>query len=188
MNDRHDRQRTAEPERELAVLARIAETPSVSQREIASAARVSLGMANLIVRTLVRKGYIKISRLNRKKVRYILTPAGAAEKTRKAYGALQRTLAVVKHLKLRVREVVAARGGSAPRVLLAGDGEIAEIAELSLRESGTPWRSAASASEGRPGELVLVCHRSARGGAAPAGAHVVDLAAEIARRAGMTRG
>lgn len=188
MNDKHDRHKAGEPERELAVLERIAQAPDASQREIASAARVSLGMANLIVRTLVRKGHVKIARLNRKKVRYILTPAGAAEKTRKAYRTLQKTLGLVRLLKLRVQEVVSARGGPAPRVLLAGGGEVAEIAELALRASGIPWRRAPLAAEARPGELVLVCHKSARGGAGLPDAPVVDLAAEIARSAALKGG
>ncbi len=171
------------PERELAVLERIGAGTDISQREIASAARVSLGMANHIVRSLVRKGYVRIARLNRKKVRYILTPAGAAEKTRKAYRSLQRTLDVVRHLKRRVREVVDAHETGARGVLLAGPGEVAEIAELALRATGTAWRRAASVSAARPGELVLVCHKSARAAGRPDGATVVDLAAEIARRA-----
>lgn len=178
------------PERELAVLVRISEDTDVSQRQIASAARVSLGMANLVVRTLVRKGYVRIARLNRKKVRYILTPAGVAEKTRKAYRSLQRTLDLVRLLKRRVREVAEAHGarGKGGRVLLAGPGEVAEIAELALRETGTSWRLAGSVSDARAGELVLVCHKSARAGSTPEGVVVVDLAAEIARGSGGAAG
>ncbi len=56
------------------------------------------------------------------------------------------------------------------------------VAELALRATGTSWRRAASAAAARPGELVLICHKSARAEGKPAGALVVDLAAEIARR------
>ncbi len=168
-------------EKEFAVLEEIARDVDVSQRQIARSARVSLGMVNLIVKTLVRKGYVKVSRLNKKKVRYILTPKGMTEKTRKAYLSLQKTLALVRFLKSRVQEIAARHGDGGRGIALAGAGEIRDIAELALREADRPCRRIVGADEGRPGELVLVCSRAAASGHAVRGALLVDLVAEMAR-------
>lgn len=175
--------------KEWAVLSQIGPRPApgTSQRRIARSARISLGLTNLILRSLARRGLVRIRRLNRKNVRYILTPRGAAEKTRWAYGALRRTLASLREVKALVRRAVSEAGGREP-VAVVGEGEAADVAELALREMGRPWRRVARAAAARPDEMVLLCTRTARAASRPpAGARVVDLSAALAAAAGRGR-
>ncbi|RLD16617.1 MAG: MarR family transcriptional regulator, partial [Caldiserica bacterium] len=58
-------------EREYRVLEIVSNDIATSQRKIANKLGLSLGLTNLIIKNLMKKGYIKIVGLNRKKVKYI---------------------------------------------------------------------------------------------------------------------
>lgn len=49
---------------------------SFTQREIAKALKISLGMLNNIVKKAVNTGFVKISKINGKNYKYLLTPQG----------------------------------------------------------------------------------------------------------------
>jgi len=69
----------------LQILEAIADNDGVSQRGLAQKLDVSLGLVNSFVKHLTAKGFFKAKALPKDRVRYILTPEGAAEKTRLAY-------------------------------------------------------------------------------------------------------
>lgn len=69
----------------LQILEEISVNHDVSQRHLARKLDISLGMVNSFIRHLASKGYFRAKSLPKKRVRYILTPEGAAEKTRLAY-------------------------------------------------------------------------------------------------------
>ncbi len=71
----------------LEVLKLLAETSDLSQRDIALRSGASLGMVNLVLRRLVRTGYIKIVNMDRRKVRYILTAKGLVRFLGHSFGA-----------------------------------------------------------------------------------------------------
>ena len=50
-----------------------------SQRELAGAAGLSLGMTNALLRRFIERGWIKLLRLSGRSLRYVLTPEGAEE-------------------------------------------------------------------------------------------------------------
>jgi EPS-associated MarR family transcriptional regulator len=68
------------------ILRAISENPFISQREIASKNRISLGKVNYAIKSLIEKGHVKIQNFkgskNKKKYMYILTPAGIYEKAK----------------------------------------------------------------------------------------------------------
>ena len=68
---------------ELTVLKVISEAETGrarhTQRELAGRACVSLGMANILLRRLAERGWVKLTRLSSKSVRYALTPSGIGE-------------------------------------------------------------------------------------------------------------
>lgn len=72
-------------EREFQVLQIISLNQDISQRRIANSLGFSLGLTNQIIKKLIKKGYIKVKQLNQKKLQYILTPKGFAEKLKKSY-------------------------------------------------------------------------------------------------------
>lgn len=72
-------------ENELQILNNIDSNNTSTQREIAKKSGMSLGSVNVLIKRLVKKGMLKIERLNAKTIRYILTPEGMKEKTEATY-------------------------------------------------------------------------------------------------------
>ena len=123
--------------RELKVLEEFAADSNLTQRHLAKKLEVALGLTNLMIRRLVKKGYVKAVSLQQNRIRYLITPKGITEKTRLTYEYLEYSL----HLYRRVREVLSERlrevnrrGGT--NVIFFGTGEVAEIAFLTLKELG----------------------------------------------------
>lgn len=81
---------------ELAILETIylaeKSKKSIKQRELASAASLSLGMTNAIIRRFVEKGWLSVRHLNPRNIQYAVTPEGVREITRRAYGYFKRTI------------------------------------------------------------------------------------------------
>lgn len=59
--------------------------PEGSQRAISRELGLSLGMTNILINRLARKGLLKVQRLDWNRTRYFLTLKGASEKARKSY-------------------------------------------------------------------------------------------------------
>ena len=129
-------------ERDLEILTAIDEGEALTQRALAQRLGVALGLANLYVKRLATRGYIKIVEFPRKpaarkRLRYLLTPTGMAEKTRLTYEHITYSL----DLYRRARQALRDRLGSLPergakRIALVGTGEAAEVAYLTLKELG----------------------------------------------------
>src|SRR5215510_9592761 len=73
-------------ERELEILTAIAEGESTTQRALAARLGVALGLTNLYLKRMAKKGYIKVAEFPhrpaaRKRLRYLLT---AGESPRRA--------------------------------------------------------------------------------------------------------
>ena len=70
---------------ELALMREIEREPIRTQRDLSRSVEISLGMTNLLLKRLARRGLIKVRQLDWKRTQYLLTPKGALEKTRKTY-------------------------------------------------------------------------------------------------------
>ena len=64
------------------ILDEIARDRNVSQRDLARNSGLALGRTNQVVKRLIRKGLVKTSQINAKRVAYYLTPKGFSEKLR----------------------------------------------------------------------------------------------------------
>ena len=93
------------------VLRVLQDSPDLSQRQIAEALGVSLGLVNYCLRALVEKGQIKVSNFrsstNKLRYAYILTPNGVAEKTRLTGAFLKRQVAQYEALKAEIESLEA---------------------------------------------------------------------------------
>ncbi|MEO9631497.1 MAG: MarR family EPS-associated transcriptional regulator [Sulfitobacter sp.] len=71
--------------------------PKLSQRDLAQALGISLGMVNYCLKGLVEKGQVKVSNFrasgNKLRYAYVLTPRGVFERARLTKNFLQRRLA-----------------------------------------------------------------------------------------------
>lgn len=122
--------------RTLRLLEAIENKRSPSQRDLASALGVSLGLVNSFVRRLAKKGYFKITHLPRNRIRYILTPKGAAEKSRLTYVYVQLSYQFYRHARRKIKSFFQDLQNQKIRtVAFCGAGDLAEIAYLSLQET-----------------------------------------------------
>lgn len=129
-------------ERDLEILTAIGEGRPLSQRVLAQRLGVALGLTNLLLKRLARKGFIKIVEFPTKpaagkRLRYLLTPNGIAEKSRLTYEHMAYSIHVYRRSRQTLRESLSqlTRTG-VKRVVLYGTGEAAELAYLTLKEFG----------------------------------------------------
>jgi len=129
-------------DRDLRLLTAIEEGTPLTQRALAERLGVALGLANLCLKRLARKGYIKVVHFNdrpaaRKRLRYLLTPKGLAEKSRLTYEHMVYSLHLYRRTRQTLRESLGRMAGDGfKRVVFYGTGEAAELAYLTLRELG----------------------------------------------------
>jgi len=122
--------------RTLKLLEEIENGRAPSQRDLAKKLNVSLGLVNSFVKRLANKGYFKITHIPKNRVRYILTPKGAAEKTRLTYDYIQYSFAYYKGARNNLRKLFKVLSDQGIRsVAFFGAGDLAEIACISLQET-----------------------------------------------------
>lgn len=122
-------------QRDLQLLNEVERYAEVTQRSLADKLGVALGLTNLYLKRLARKGYIKITTLPHHRIKYLLTPKGLAEKTRLTYEYMRYSLSYYRDMRERLRRVLADLSqAGAKRVVVYGTGELAELAYLSIRE------------------------------------------------------
>lgn len=124
-------------QRDLKILTEIAERSDVTQRGLSQSLGIALGLTNLYLKRLARKGFIKITSIPAHRVRYLVTPKGVAQKTRLTYEYMSFSLALYRETRQRLREALHPMvGNGLKRVALCGTGEAAELAYLTLKEVG----------------------------------------------------
>ena len=124
-------------EKEYKLLSQVSKDPTVTQREISQKLGFSLGMTNILLKRLIHKGYIKISQLNRRKVKYFLTPKGIAQKIKRTHQYLSYTFHSLKEIKTKIQLLLLAEYKKGRRkFIILGDGELADITEIALRNLG----------------------------------------------------
>ncbi len=124
-------------QRDLQLLTEVENHPAATQRILAKKLGIALGLANLYLKRLAQKGYIKTPTDPSHRVRYLLTPRGIAERSRLTDLHMQYSLSYYRQIRQRLRRVLSklARGGSR-QLVIYGTGELAELAYLALREFG----------------------------------------------------
>lgn len=121
--------------RELELLNEIARDKGVTQRVLSRKLGIALGLTNLYIKRLAKKGYVKVVNIKRSRLKYLLTPRGIVEKSRLAYRFMEYSLGYYVRLREAYRSCLSSLNRSrGRRVLLYGSGEVAEIAALVLWE------------------------------------------------------
>ena len=118
----------------LQILEEIDNSRSPTQRDLAKRLNMSLGLVNSFIKRLARKGYLKITSIPSKRVRYILTPKGFAEKSRLTYEFIQYSLHFYKRALRNLQDLLSEleeRG--VKKVVFFGASDLAEIAFISLK-------------------------------------------------------
>jgi DNA-binding MarR family transcriptional regulator len=122
--------------RTLKILEEIDNDHTPSQRDLSKKLNMSLGLVNSFVKRLANKGYFKINNIPKNRVKYILTPKGAAEKTRLTYQYIQYSFQFYRNARKQLHKLfkhLMTQG--VRRVVFYGTGDFAEIAFISLQET-----------------------------------------------------
>ncbi len=123
--------------RELSLLEQIESDPNVTQASLATQLGVAVGTVNWHLKRLIAKGAVKVSRAERKKLRYIITPEGIALRARLAVNYVEHSFALYRKTRQRVKErVTELRRAGYDRVRIIGGGDVADICRLTCIEEG----------------------------------------------------
>ena len=121
--------------RELALLEQISVDPDATQATLASQLGVAVGTINWHLKRLIDKGYIKVRRAERRKLRYIITPEGLALRARLAIDYIKTSMSLYRLVRERsVRAIQQLRKAGYQEVKIIGEGEVAEICKLTCLE------------------------------------------------------
>ena len=122
-------------QRDLLLLSELDRDGGATQRTLATKLGVALGLTNLYLKRLARKGYIKVTTIPRSRIRYLLTPQGFTEKSRLTHLYMQYSLSQYRDMRTRLKEMMSTFDSAhGQRVVIYGTTELAELAYLSLRE------------------------------------------------------
>ena len=125
-----------ENRRDLKLLEAVEEDSRVTQRSLATKLGIALGLTNIYLKRLVRKGYIKCVNVQSNRITYLITPRGIAEKARLTYEFMDYSLHLFGEVRQHLRTALQECARANRRVAICGRGEAAELAYLSLKESG----------------------------------------------------
>jgi DNA-binding MarR family transcriptional regulator len=128
---------TNEEQRELSLLENIENDPDVNQSTLATQLGVAVGTVNWHLKRLIAKGYVKVKRAERKKLRYIITPEGIALRARLAVDYVERSLTLYRRTRQKVREHLAqVQKAGYESIRILGKGDVADICRLTCLEHG----------------------------------------------------
>lgn len=100
---------------------------------------MSLGMTNILLKRLAKKGLVKAQKLNWNRTRYLLTYEGVAEKARKSYAYALYVWDQARKITHAVQETVSAEyNAGARRAAIVAWPETAMIIRGALTEKGLP--------------------------------------------------
>ena len=77
---------------DFEILSHIEENPDITQAYLATKLGIAVGSVNWYIKRLINKGYVKVTRMQRRRLRYLLTSKGITEKTRLTKEFMQMSL------------------------------------------------------------------------------------------------
>ncbi len=130
-------QAQTDSDRELVLLEQIETNPDVTQASLANQLGVAVGTVNWHLKRLISKGYVKVKRAQRRKLRYIITPEGIAFRARLTVNYVETSMRLYRRIRQHVSELlVTARQAGYDQVRINGDGDIGDICRLTCLEMG----------------------------------------------------
>ena len=126
---------TPDTGRELAILDQIEHDPDVTQARLASQLGVAVGTVNWHLKRLISKGYVKIKRAERRKLRYIITADGLALRARLTVDYIEQQFNLYRRVRKKTKEHAdSLRAAGYHQARLIGSGDVADICKLTCIE------------------------------------------------------
>ena len=126
---------TSETTRDLALLEQIEQDPDVTQASLATQMGVAVGTVNWHIKRLIAKGYVKVKRAERRKLRYIITAEGIAFRARLTVNYIEHSMLLYRNTRQTVLKIlVDVKKSGYDCVRLEGEGDIADVCRLTCME------------------------------------------------------
>lgn len=128
-------------DRDMLLLEHIENDPDITQATLASQLGVAVGTVNWHLKRLVAKGYVKVKRAQRHKLRYLITSQGITRRARLTVNYVEHSMHLYRKTRRRVQHLlseVRAAGYQGVHIdKFNGDPEdIADICRLTCLEQG----------------------------------------------------
>ena len=150
-----------DPNREMVLLEKIEYDPDITQATLAAHLGVAVGTVNWHLKRLISKGYVKVKRAQRRKLRYIITTEGIAFRARLTVNYIERSMELYRLVRERVREaLVEIKVAGYSSVRMQGDGDIADICRLTCLEQGVTITESTDAPLLELQDLNVILHIS----------------------------
>ena len=121
---------------DLEILNHIEDNPDTTQADLATQLGVAVGSVNWYIKRLINKGHIKVTQMQRRRLRYLLTPKGLAEKARLTKEFMQMSLHWYRVTREASKEFIGQiKDAGYDTVCIKGDGDLAEIVYLTCLEA-----------------------------------------------------
>jgi DNA-binding MarR family transcriptional regulator len=127
----------SKPDQVVDLLDQIENDPDVKQKDLAAQLGVAVGTVNWYLKRLVAKGYVKVKKAQRRKLRYIITPEGIAFRTRLTINYIETSMRLYHKTRQHLLELLSeVHKAGFNHVRIDGEGDIAEICRLTCLEQG----------------------------------------------------
>ena len=121
---------------EYELLNEISQDSFVTQASLAQRLGIAVGSVNWYIKRLVKRGYVKVSHLDRTRLQYDLTPEGMSVFTERALQYARDSLMVYKSFRGKAKLLVSElKQKDVNRVFLKGNDELMDILRLTCIEA-----------------------------------------------------
>jgi DNA-binding MarR family transcriptional regulator len=129
--------RNSQVEQDLRILEQVEQNPDITQADLAARLGVAVGSVNWYLKRLINKGYIKVRQMQRRRLRYLITPQGVAEKARLTASFMQVSMRLYRETRQAAKRYLAeVRQAGYSAVHIEGDNDLAEVCHLTCLEQG----------------------------------------------------
>lgn len=144
-------------EKELEILEHLHQDTSLHQRDLSRIVGLSLGMTNAILKRLATKGFLMVRKVNNRNIKYIVSPAGVEEISRRSYNYLKRTIKNIVYYKENLEHTLRQlKEQGIQRVLLEGQSDVDFIIEHLCMKTGLHYSRCPAGYKPGQEEIVLV--------------------------------
>lgn len=121
----------------MNLLEEIERDPDTTQADLATRLGVAVGTVNWHLKRLIAKGYVKVKKAERRKLRYIITPEGLALRARLTVAYVENSMTLYRRTRKKALDAIAqARRQGLGTLAIEGNGELAEVCRLTCIEQG----------------------------------------------------
>lgn len=122
---------------EYNLLNEIANDSMVTQANLSDRLGIAVGSVNWYIKRLIKRGWVKVSHLDRTRLKYDLTSEGMKVFTQRALSYAQNSLKVYTQFREKARKLVLdLKQDDVKQVYLDGDDEMMDILRLTCIEAG----------------------------------------------------